>query len=248
MATEDTSATEQAVGHQEFQWRGRGGPFTIELRPGVFSPSSTSRVLADAMTINPGETVLDVGCGSGVLGFVAARLGATRVIGCDLSEDSVACATANAQRLGLADVTEFRTGSLFDPVPDVRADIIIADVSGVADAVAEATGWFPSGRGGGPTGAELPVAMLEQVGDHLTPGGRLYLPTGGVQDEGAVLKAARRIFGDNIQAVAQRDFPLPDVVTKAKQVAKLLSDGVIRLSQRGSRHVWQVTIWQCQLA
>jgi release factor glutamine methyltransferase len=231
--------------NRSYTWTGAGGPFTVAVDAGVFMPSSTSRVLGGAMQIRSADTVLDAGCGCGVLGLAAARLGAGRVIGCDVSPDAVACATSNAQRLGLAEVAEFRRGSLLEPVADVRADVVIADISGVPNAVAEATGWFPDGHGGGPTGAELPVAMLSSIHDHLAPGGRVFLPTGTLQDEPAVLQAAERVFGDDMHPVATRDFPLPEAVVRAREVARLVSDGVIRLSRRGSRLFWRLTIWSC---
>lgn len=230
---------------RSYTWTGAGGPFTVTISPGVFTPSSTSRVLGDALRIRPGDTVLDAGCGCGVLGFAAARLGAGRVIGCDVSPAAVGCATENAKKLGLADITEFRCGSLFEPVRDVRADVVIADVSGVPDVVARATGWFPDGVGGGPTGAELPVAMLAGIEDHVAPGGSVYLPTGTLQDEVAVINAARRVFGDNMAPVATRDFPLPETVARAREVARLIADGAIRLTRRGSRLFWRLTIWRC---
>ena len=96
----------------EVEWKGRTGPFTLALRPGVFSPTSTSKTLADALEIGPDDTVIDVGCGSGVLAFVAARLGAKKVYGCDLSGPAVETARENAVRLGLDDVCEFRQGDL----------------------------------------------------------------------------------------------------------------------------------------
>jgi methylase of polypeptide subunit release factors len=231
--------------HSEMEWRGRTGPFTVLLNPGVFSPTHTSRTLADALEIGPDDTVVDVGCGSGVLSFVAARLGAQRVIGCDISPDAVVAAGTNAARLGLSERVEFRTGSLLEPVRDVRADVLIGDVSGIPDEIAEVTGWFPDGRAGGPTGVELPLQMIEQIGDTLVPGGRLYLPTGTIQDERRIIEAARRLFGDNMEPIMSREFPLPDIVGKSVAVARMMKDGLLSLHKRGSRWLWRLQIWRC---
>jgi hypothetical protein len=56
------------------------------------------------------------------------------------------------------------------------------------------------------------------------------------------------VFGDAMRPVASRDFPLPDVVARARDVARLISDGAIRLSRRGSRLFWRLTIWRCGAA
>lgn len=232
------------------EWKGRTGPFSIAVNPGVFQPTHTSRTLADALEIEPGDVVIDVGCGSGVLSFVAAKLGAGRVYGCDISESSVEMAKTNAVKLGLADVTEFRAGSLLEPVNDVRADVIIGDVSGVPDDIALDSGWFPDGRAGGPTGAELPKRMLEEIADTgcLKPGGRLYLPTGTLQAENSILETARKIFGQaNLHSLVSREFPLPDVLAKSKSVAAMMKDGILDLHARGSRLLWRLQIWRCEL-
>ena len=233
------------VAPTEMEWKGRTGPFTILLNPGVFSPTHTSRTIADALEIGPEDTVIDVGCGSGVLSFVAARMGAKRVIGCDISEEAVAAATRNAKRLGLDDRVEFRAGSLLDPVRDVRATVLIGDVSGIPDELAKVSGWFEDVPSGGPTGAELPRKLLESIGDTLKAGGRLYLPTGSLQDESAIIAAARRIFGDNMESVMEREFPLPDLVAKAQATAKMMKEGLLKLHQRGSRMLWSLRIWRC---
>jgi len=229
----------------EIEWKGRTGPFALRLGPGVFSPTHTSRMLADALDVGPDDTVVDVGCGSGVLAFVAARLGAARVIGCDLSRRAVEAARDNARRLGLAGVCEFREGDLLEPVRDVRATVLIGDVSGIPDEIASASGWFDEVPAGGPTGAELPSKFLGSIGDVLAPGGRLYLPTGTIQDERSILAAARRIFGDRMEAILEREFPLPDLVGRSQAVARMMKEGVLHLHQRGSRWLWQLRIWRC---
>jgi SAM-dependent methyltransferase len=234
----------EAAIHQ-VEWKGRTGPFSLQVRPGVFSPTTTSRTLADALEINPGDTVIDVGCGSGVLAFVAAKLGAGKVYGCDLSAPAVRAARENAAMLGLSDVCEFRQGDLLEPVRDVRADVLIGDVSGIPDELAAVTGWFDRVPAGGPTGAELPRKLLGSIGDTLAPGGRLYLPTGTLQDEASILTLAREMFGDNMEPVLEREFPLPDLVAKATATARMMKEGLLSLHKRGSRLLWSLRIWRC---
>lgn len=227
-------------------WEGRTGPFPVLLYPGVFPPSRTSRELAERIDVTEGEVVLDLGCGSGVLGIVAARLGAGFVYGSDILPEAAACATENARLLGVGDRTAFLAGDMFEPVSDVEADVVIGDVSGIPDEIAEVSGWFPGGYAGGPTGSEVPLAMLEGVSEHLRPGGRMYLPTGTIQDEGRILAAARRIFGErNMERIAEREFPLPNVVAGSKAVVRMMSDGLLRLRQRGTRLFWRLAIWRC---
>ena len=133
----------------EIEWKGRTGPFSLLVRRGVFSPTSTSKTLADALEVGPDDTVIDVGCGSGVLAFVAAQLGAGKVYGCDLSAPAVEMAARNAERLGLSDVCEFRQGDLLEPMRDVRATVLIGDVSGIPDDLAAVSGWFQDVPAGG---------------------------------------------------------------------------------------------------
>lgn len=231
---------------REFTWEGPSGPFSVVLDDGVFRPTSTSREIAEGLVINPGETVIDVGCGSGILSFVAARLGASRVYGTDMNPAAVLCSQRNAERLGLSDRTDFRLGSLFEPLQGIRADVVIGDVSGIPDELADLSDWFPGGFSGGPTGAELPVAMLEAASDHLRPGGRLYLPTGTIQDEGAVLRAARRIFGEGrMRKLRERLLPLPGKLADAVVVRKLIDSGMVNLIRRGSRLLWELRVWEC---
>jgi SAM-dependent methyltransferase len=230
------------------EWRGRTGPFSLAVGPGVFSPTTTSRTLADALEIGSDDTVIDVGCGSGVLSFVAARLGARKVYGVDLSAPAVEAARANAAALGLSEVCDFRQGDLLDPVRDVRATVLIGDVSGIPDAIAQASGWFEDVPSGGPTGAELPSKFVRSIGGVLASGGRLYLPTGTIQNESAILAAAREVFGDRMEQILEREFPLPDLVARSKAVAKAVKDGIVSFRQRGSRMLWQLRIWRCVAA
>src|ERR671934_2190053 len=89
--------------------------------------------------------------------------------------------------------------------------------------------------------------MLESIreNDCLAPGGRLYLPTGTIQAENSVLEVARRMFGAaNLRSLMQREFPLPDVVARSKEVAVMMRDGILDLRRRGSRLLWRPQVWR----
>jgi 2-polyprenyl-3-methyl-5-hydroxy-6-metoxy-1,4-benzoquinol methylase len=58
------------------------------------------------------STVLDVGCGTGVLAIIAGRLGAGQVVGIDIDQDAVLVASENARANNMADRLSFTTSSL----------------------------------------------------------------------------------------------------------------------------------------
>ena len=79
--------------------------------------------------MQPGEVVLDLGCGGGLDCFLAARqVGqAGRVIGVDMTPDMLRQARANAAQAGLENV-EFRLGEIEHlPVADNSVDVIISN-------------------------------------------------------------------------------------------------------------------------
>ena len=51
--------------------------------------------------VSPGVSVLDYGCGSGILAIAAARFGAAEVLGVDIDAQAVAVARSNAERNGV---------------------------------------------------------------------------------------------------------------------------------------------------
>lgn len=228
-------------------WKGREGPMDLVVGPATFRPSTVSHLLADALEFARGSVVIDAGCGSGVLSIVAAKLGAGEVYGVDAADRTAEIASANARAHGVGDRTSFFQGDLFEPLPvGLQADVLIGDVSGIPDELARATGWFPSGLSGGPTGAELPVRMIEEARAYMARGGRMFLPTGSLQDEESILSRARSAF-TNLKQLAERSIPLPTTVAEHPALLELLKEKVIDLTQRGSRFLWTARVWELSL-
>ncbi len=118
------------------------------LRRGRTHPST--RLLASwiAEHISGGERVLDVGCGSGVLALVAARLGAAEALGIDIEPAAVSAAEANACRNGLAaaascggaPVGEAELGTFDVVFANITAGVLVPLAGDIAERVA------PGGR------------------------------------------------------------------------------------------------------
>lgn len=85
------------------------------------------QLLAEAVA--PGDTVIDVGTGTGVLAIAASRLGAASVVGVDIEPGAVRNARENVGQNDIEEGVTIREGSI-DAVPSgLRADVIVANVT-----------------------------------------------------------------------------------------------------------------------
>jgi ribosomal protein L11 methyltransferase len=76
-------------------------------------------------------SVLDLGCGSGILAIAAAKLGATRVVAVENDGMALIYARENAERHGVADVVDFVEGdaiALMEAEPENPYDLIAANL------------------------------------------------------------------------------------------------------------------------
>ena len=117
------------------------GRIVIELDPGIafgtgYHPTTYTCMEALEHLVQPGASVLDLGCGSGILSIVALALGAGSVVALDIDGQAVTAARQNFRRLRLQDQVTLVKGSVPHPTASEGAiDLAVANISarGVAD-------------------------------------------------------------------------------------------------------------------
>jgi ribosomal protein L11 methyltransferase len=112
----------------------------VRLDPGLAFGSGTHPTTAlclawlDSLDL-AGKTVLDFGCGSGILALAALKLGAARAVGVDNDPQAVLATRDNAERNGVGERIEVRTP---DAEPIATYPVVVANILAVAlDALAE---------------------------------------------------------------------------------------------------------------
>lgn len=110
---------------------GRDGVLEVEIEPaGAFGlgdhPTTRLSAAAVGRHVRRGDRVLDVGCGSGVLGIIAALRGAARVTAIDIAEPAREATTANAARNRVAGVVTASTAPL--ATIDAVHDLVLANI------------------------------------------------------------------------------------------------------------------------
>lgn len=106
----------------------------IALDPGMAFGTGThptTQLCLEALEKLPvaGQTVLDVGTGSGILAIAAAALGAARVDALDTDPVAVSAARDNVAQAGLSDAVTVSERSLPLPDPAPPYDIVVANIT-----------------------------------------------------------------------------------------------------------------------
>ena len=126
------------------------GEKLLRLDPGMAfgtGEHATTRMCLELMRA-AGRSVIDVGCGSGILGIAAAITGAKSVYMCDIDPQAVKAARNNAELNGV--VCEIEQADLL--ATSRRAELILANLT-----------------------ADLLIRMAPSVREHLEEGGKLVV-------------------------------------------------------------------------
>jgi ribosomal protein L11 methyltransferase len=116
------------------RYRPRPGEVVLDLDPGMAFGTGvhpTTRLCLASLEryLVPGQEVLDLGTGSGILAIAAAKLGATAVLALDIDATAVRVATENVARNEMADVVRVAEGDLATIPVGPRFDLILANIN-----------------------------------------------------------------------------------------------------------------------
>ena len=151
----------------------------IELDPGMAfgtgtHPTTVMCIQALERTVKKGDTVIDVGTGSGVLSIAAALLEAKQVEALDLDDVAVQSARLNLKLNKVHHIAEVRQNDLLKGV-ETQADIVVANIL-----------------------AEVILRFTEDVGRVVKPGGH-FIASGIIQQKKNQVKDAIMEAGFTIE-------------------------------------------------
>jgi release factor glutamine methyltransferase len=187
---------------------------SLAVRPGVLIPRPDSETLIEAAVRHFGRngpaTVLDLGMGSGALLLAAlAEWPEARGTGIDRSPDALAIATANAERLGMAERAHIRLGDWANGLAG-PFDLILCNppyIESGASLPSDVAEHEPAeALYAGPDGLDAYRSLAPQIGRLIAPAGIALFEIGSGQARAVVaLLSAEGLATEVFQDLGGRD-------------------------------------------
>ena len=155
------------------------GEIVIEIDPGMAFGTGTHETTSMCINqieknLKSGDTVIDIGSGSGILSMAAVLLGAEKATGVDLDPVAVRVALENVELNNLQDKIDILHGNLTDVIRE-KADIVVANIM-----------------------ADIILMLLEDVREFIKDDG-LFISSGIIQEKRAAVEA--RLLEKNFSIV-----------------------------------------------
>lgn len=107
----------------------KGITLELETDTDIFSPSAADRgtlAMLSEIEFRENDRVLDLGCGCGIVGILAAKLTSNPVIMCDVSENAVRIAKENAEK-NCVSSADIRVSNAYDNIPERDFTLILSN-------------------------------------------------------------------------------------------------------------------------
>jgi len=217
----------------------------LSLHEDVFSPTGTSEEIIKAVSENiskPGK-LLDLGCGSGIVGFALQRMGiASNLYASDISLQAVNLVRKNAEENNID--CEARDGGVFIPWAGEKFNYIVDDISGISQEIAEISPWFKNTMcESGKDGADLVVEAIKQAPLYLLDGGKFFFPVLSLSNVDRIISSAERVF-ENVERLSHKAWTLPDEMKPyIEKLKELKNEGLINYEEKFGLTLWYTDIY-----
>ena len=144
--------------------------FIINTDENVYVPAEDSYLLAENLEIKEGQSVLEIGTGSGIVAMYASRL-TDKITVSDINFDACELARKNFEANNIENI-EILFGNMFEPVENRKFDVILFNTPYLPtedDEVIDDT--INYAFDGGLNGRKVIDLFLNEVGNHLNDGG-----------------------------------------------------------------------------
>ncbi|UCD40181.1 MAG: methyltransferase [Candidatus Bathyarchaeota archaeon] len=157
----------------------------------VYEPAEDTLLLAENLSVDENDVVLDMGTGCGILGILAAKK-AEKVVATDLNPHAIDCAKMNAKLNKVADKMDIRLGDLFQPVKqDERFSLILFNAPYLPSNPDEEKTWIGRSWAGGPMGRQLIDRFISEAPQYLNKNGRILLVQSSLSNVNETLQKLR---------------------------------------------------------
>ena len=160
--------------------------FILNTDDNVYIPAEDSYLLAENLLIKEGQSVLEIGTGSGIVAMYASKL-TDNITVTDINFDACELARKNFEANGIENI-EILFGNLFEPVKDRKFDVILFNTPYLPTEEDEVIDSnlnyaFDSGL----NGRKVIDLFLNEVSNHLYDGGTVQLIQSSFSDNGKTL-------------------------------------------------------------
>lgn len=147
------------------EYEPKDGEVIIEIDPGMAFGTGTHPTTYLCMNmiekyLKSGDTLLDIGTGSGILMLAGAKLGASKITGTDIDDVAVEVADTNMKLNNIsADIYSVKRGNLAETVQNEKYDVVVSNIL-----------------------AEVILILLEDISKHIKEGG-YFISSGIIKDK-----------------------------------------------------------------